>query len=130
MGRYSLLAVNDEESVCAVCGKEHLRKVMWLRDVVNGEEPFAVGTTCGAKLLGIPTAKVNTAVKNFASVVERKRYGMYLQHPSWELARQELELCSGLTWAERKQNAHFAEFHRLDKEAHDWAYSQKVKVEL
>ena len=130
MGRYALLAVNDEESVCAVCGKPELKRVMWLRDVENGEEPFAVGTTCGAKLLGIPTAKLNTTVKNFASIVERKHYSLYLQHPSWELARRELDACTGLTWAERKANPHFAEYHRLDKEAHDWAYAQKVEVEL
>lgn len=130
MGRYFLVAVNDEESTCAVCGRVELKRVMWIRDAEAGEEPFAVGTTCGAKLLRIPAAKINTAVKNFQSLVERKHYSLYLNHPSWTAARVELEKCSGLSYAERKGNQHFLEYRRLDKEAHDWAYSQKVEIEL
>ena len=130
MGRFLLVAVNDEESTCAVCGRVELKRVMWIRDAASGEEPFAVGTTCGAKLLGIPTAKVNTTVKNYAMLVERVRYGFYISHPSWLAARIELEKCTGLTYAQRKLTPEFAEYHRLDKEAHDWAYAQKVEIEL
>lgn len=130
MGRYFLVAVNDEESTCAVCGRVELKRVMWIRDAEAGLEPFAVGTTCGAKLLGIPAAKVNTTVKNYNSLVERKHYSLYINHPSWLAARVELEACTGLTYAERKLNQHFAEYHRLDKEAHDWAYSQVIEIEL
>lgn len=130
MGRYFLVAVNDEESTCAVCGRVELKRVMWIRDAEAGLEPFAVGTTCGAKLLGIPNAKVNTVVKNFDSLVERRRYSLYINHPSWLAAQIVVTKCNGMTWEERKASPEFAEFHRLDKEAHDWAYSQVIEIEL
>lgn len=53
--RFKLLGINDDESTCAYCGRVELKSVMWLEDSEGGE-PFAVGRTCGAKLLKM-TAK-------------------------------------------------------------------------
>ena len=54
--QYKLRGINDDHNTCEVCGKTHLKKVMWLSEITeDGEilDPFAAGTTCGATLLGI-----------------------------------------------------------------------------
>ena len=54
---YTLKGTNDESHVCEQCGKTNLKKVMVL-DINDGEgnetgNVIAMGTTCGAKALGL-----------------------------------------------------------------------------
>ena len=77
MKKYGLVAINDEESVCSVCGKVELKRVMWLvalspEDGTSWDgEPFPVGTTCGAKMLGYTTGKMTTRGKQFEREKDR-----------------------------------------------------------
>ena len=58
--QYKLRGINDDHNTCEVCGKTNLKKVMWLSEITkDGEvlDPFAAGTTCGSKMLGISGSK-------------------------------------------------------------------------
>lgn len=144
--RYALKGINDDESVCAVCGKVELKRVMWIVEIdADGNEvgePFNCGTTCGAKLLGYTHSKVATKVKNFAGLVWAKREEMYRQHPSAVAGYQALNELNRIAddeqrktgvrmgWEERKSHPLFIEHTRLDTEARMWANAQEVLIAL
>ena len=90
--QYALVAINDEEQVCQFCGKVDLKKVMWLVNVdADGNkhgEAFAVGTTCGAKMLGQTTSKINTAIKGFNHKVWQQKQIARRNHPLAGKARE------------------------------------------
>ena len=93
--QYTLLAVNDEQTVCEVCGKVELKKVMWLAPLnedggIDGEA-FAVGTTCGAKMLKTTYGKLQTRVKTHAHLVYVKKEQLIREHPLTAIAKQCLE---------------------------------------
>ena len=54
--RYALKGINDEETVCTICGRVELKRVMWLQELDSDGneigEAIHCGTTCGAHLLG------------------------------------------------------------------------------
>jgi hypothetical protein len=146
MKRYALKGINDDESMCAVCGKVELKRVMWLVELdADGNaisEPFNCGTTCGAKLLGYTQSKITTKVKNYSGLVCAKREELYRTHPSavagwkmlYELNRiaDEDQRRTGVRmgWAERSTHPLFIEHERLDKEAHEWANAQEILIAL
>ena len=49
---WHIIGINDDETVCALCGKENLKRVVWIENYETGEI-MAVGTTCVSKMLGI-----------------------------------------------------------------------------
>ena len=53
--RYLILGINADSSVCDVCGKTGLSRVVWLEDRESCQI-FAAGTTCSAKLRCVPVA--------------------------------------------------------------------------
>ena len=52
---YIFKGINDEATVCSVCGKKELSKVVWLAECdcygVEDGDPFPVGVVCAAKML-------------------------------------------------------------------------------
>lgn len=46
--RKKVLGVNDDQDFCCCCGKEGLRRVVWIEDIETGEVAH-FGTTCAAK---------------------------------------------------------------------------------
>lgn len=57
MTKYQLKGINSDSEVCENCGKNGLKRVMWLEALDadgNGTgNVMPVGTTCGAALLGV-----------------------------------------------------------------------------
>lgn len=49
--RIKVLGVNDDRDTCQCCGKEGLKRVVWL--AIDDSEPVHYGTTCAAKVAGI-----------------------------------------------------------------------------
>ncbi len=51
--QYTIKGINDDTDICTLCGKTHLKKVVWLSEIINGEnqEPAPYGTTCAGNLL-------------------------------------------------------------------------------
>lgn len=48
MNRYKILGINDDESTCSCCGKQYLKKVVWIEDTETGViEHF--GVICALK---------------------------------------------------------------------------------
>lgn len=45
--RYQVLGVNDDKDFCQCCGKEGLKRVVWIEDTETGEIRH-FGTTCAA----------------------------------------------------------------------------------
>jgi hypothetical protein len=52
---YKVIAVNDDESCCDLCGKTNLSKVVWLacEEWGGDSNPRPVGTDCAGKLLNL-----------------------------------------------------------------------------
>ena len=65
---YKILGVNDDKDFCSCCGKQGLKRVVWLEDNRNGEVNH-FGTHCAALLLlpllpnGAKSAKANVVEK-------------------------------------------------------------------
>jgi hypothetical protein len=47
--QYRIKGIDDNESVCGVCGKEKLKRVVWLEDMKT-LNVFPAGSSCAAKL--------------------------------------------------------------------------------
>jgi hypothetical protein len=115
--RYILKAINDEESKCSVCGKTHLKRVMWIEDVDAGEV-MNVGTTCGRRLLGVKNidkwvqSEIDRQKKELTSTLEQtlehKAYAQLAKFAfegGWDQATKEQHGWTRLRnrWLERKQ---------------------------
>jgi hypothetical protein len=48
MARFQVLAVNDKRDFCECCGKQGLKRVVWILDTETGYEKH-FGTSCAAK---------------------------------------------------------------------------------
>jgi hypothetical protein len=61
--QYTLKGINDDQDTCSCCGKTGLKRVMWLMELdAEGNESgevFPMGTTCGAKKLGMSSKSVS-----------------------------------------------------------------------
>jgi hypothetical protein len=49
--RIKVLGINDDRSSCQCCGREGLKRVVWLE--IDGGEPVHYGTSCAALVAGI-----------------------------------------------------------------------------
>jgi tRNA U38,U39,U40 pseudouridine synthase TruA len=47
-----ILGINDDADFCAVCGKTHLKRVVWIQDMNGAGGIIHVGTTCATKQYG------------------------------------------------------------------------------
>lgn len=82
---HKLKAINSDHDTCEICGKTNLKKVMWIAELdADGTEmePFAAGTTCGAKILGVKTTggikRVSIRIKELAfEQISAAKYALY-----------------------------------------------------
>lgn len=134
MKRYALKGVNDDESVCAVCGKVELKRVMWLVEInadgVECGDVFPVGVVCGAKMLRLTTSKVSTKANSFAAYAKRVREGMMYSHPSWKERERLLKENAGIPFVKRVESGLLQKLTLLSTEARLWADSQPVLMQL
>jgi hypothetical protein len=143
MKRYALKGINDEANECAVCGKVELRRVMWLVELdSDGNEygqPFHVGTTCGAKLLGYTQSKIKTTVKNYGSLVYQYQEQLRKAHPlsaeRQRLLREREEYvkhCGG--WAvarlDEQYKAYMYRITDLSRALDNWIAEQPILIQL
>ena len=74
---YTVKGINDDQDTCDICGKENLKRVVWLEDTET-LELIACGTTCAAKLQGIKVAEQkkmeNDFVKASKEALRKARY--------------------------------------------------------
>lgn len=63
MNKYKVLAINDDQEFCSCCGKQGLKRVVWLinldKDGNEYGEPVNYGTSCAGKLLGFKFNSLN-----------------------------------------------------------------------
>ena len=54
--KFRLVGINDDTNVCSCCGRDDLKRVLWLlpldQDGNPEGEPIPYGSSCGAKALG------------------------------------------------------------------------------
>ena len=65
-GRFTVKGINDEQSFCSCCGKQNLKRVVWIEDTETGEINH-FGTNCAenpAKAFGV-TSEIRKAVKAY-----------------------------------------------------------------
>lgn len=134
MKKYALKGINEDETVCSICGKVELQRVMWIveldKDRNEISEPFACGTTCGAKMLGYNISRVQISVKNFKASVESKRYNLRISKEN-QLGRSEiLDQLAGLNWKERTQHPLWAKLQEITEDAIVWANNQTILIDL
>jgi hypothetical protein len=133
--RYTLKGIDDSETVCSICGRIELKRVMWLAPIDADDaasDAFPCGVVCGARLLGTTVARLETRIRNHTAGVEARRRALYYGHPA---SKREAECYSllnalGLSFAERRQHPLFLEAHACREEARIWAESQPVIIEL
>ena len=133
---YGLKAINDEATECEVCGKVELKRVMWIveLDTDNNEQgnPFAVGTTCGSKLLSYTQSKVNTICNTFEHNVYQAKQALINSHPASkeanELIKQLNAITPRLSYAERKVHPMYIQMKEKQAEAKAYADSQNIVI--
>lgn len=140
MKRYALKGINDEETVCSVCGRVELKKVMWLVELdADGNEAgdaFHCGTTCGARLMGKKVSQVNKVVNSFDSALWRAREKAERAHPASQKAANilaelnELQRREGFRYATRRDHPLMAQYRELIAEARAAAEQQVQFVEI
>lgn len=134
--KYGLKAINDEAETCSICGKVHLKRVMWIVELDQDGNPmgdvFNCGTTCGAKLLGLSVSQMNTRIKHIDFSLACQRKQLQESHPAQVEAWQIVEVWNkqGLTYAQRKQTPEYAHRAALVAQAQEWANAQEIIVEL
>jgi acetyl-CoA carboxylase carboxyltransferase component len=67
-----ITAINDEQDYCSICGKTHLKKVVWLEDSTTGELHH-VGTECAAKLLKISKLETTKQIKAYEKKLQAEQ---------------------------------------------------------
>jgi len=133
---YGLKAINDEATECEVCGKVELKRVMWIveLDTDNNEQgnPFAVGTTCGAKLLSYTQSKVNTICNNFEHQVYQAKQALINSHLASKEADELLKQLNTLhlRYAERKVHPMYIQMKEKQAKAKAYADSQNIVIEI
>lgn len=60
--RKKVLGVNDDRDFCSCCGKEHLKRVVWIEDLETGRIDH-FGTTCATKAAPVLFGEIKEAVK-------------------------------------------------------------------
>ena len=78
--RYTVQGVNDEYDKCTVCGKENLKKCVWLSPIgPEGEEgdAFPVGVDCASKMMiGSKTTKGAKEIWSIAQAIDKAQEGL------------------------------------------------------
>jgi len=65
-GRFAVKGINDEQSFCSCCGKQGLKRVVWIEDTETGDINH-FGTSCAenpAKAFGV-TSEIRKAVREY-----------------------------------------------------------------
>ena len=138
--RYGLKGINDDENECSVCGKVELKRVMWIVELDSDScevgEPFACGTTCGAKLMAQKITTVNKAVKSFRSYEYEQREIIKQSTPEYQqyaAIQKELraEMDAGkLTFSERRADPRTKKLMPLMDAARTYAAAQPIPAML
>ena len=68
---WKIKAINEDQAVCDLCGKENLKRVVWLENEEG--EVIATGTVCASKLLKIP---VKAQKKNESDFVHAQKWAV------------------------------------------------------
>ncbi len=100
MAKYEVVGVNDDKDSCECCGKQGLKRVVWIRNIETGEVKH-FGTTCATapqKGFGVDK-EIKSAINRFANkekvlnTLARYGYkaagGTYVANPdgcSWTVA--------------------------------------------
>ena len=71
---WKVIGINDDQSTCDVCGKEELKRVVWLENCET-QSVVATGTTCAAKLQKIKVSEQKKKENDF--VKEKSREYLY-----------------------------------------------------
>lgn len=92
MNRFEVVGINDERDYCECCGKNNLKRVVWIRDTETDEVKH-FGTTCAnapAKGFNLK-AEIKEAIARFDSRLKainhmayheyRRRGGKYIANP-------------------------------------------------
>lgn len=76
--RYKIVAVNDEQDVCTICGKTNLKRVAWIVELdADGNaigDAQAVGMDCAGRMMGWSSAKTRKQIdlqSDFEKLVEK-----------------------------------------------------------
>lgn len=96
--RFKVLGINDDRSFCECCGKDMLKKVVWIEDTETGDVRH-FGTTCALKpSKGFDcSAEIKEAIKTVEGRIKsatsgvfskyRRAGGGFLPHPTDKFAR-------------------------------------------
>lgn len=134
--RFALIAVNDDETTCCVCGKIELKRVMWITELDSDGnaigDVFHCGTTCGAKLMGQKMSTINRVVKNFDDDVSQKRWFIQQVKRTALGADEILRNWSdqGLNFQERRATPEWETLRKIEREAAEFANNQEIKIEI
>lgn len=91
---YKLLGVNDDKDFCSCCGKQGLKRVVWMEDNRTGEVNH-FGTHCAALLLlpnGVKSGKANV-VEN-AALIELRKIVDSAAEKHWEVKPYKAFICA------------------------------------
>lgn len=78
---YKLVAINDDIDFCIACGKEELKRVMWLENLETGIIEH-YGTTCGARMLGWTKKETSRKINTKIQEMKKMWKDCYNSHPS------------------------------------------------
>lgn len=70
MSRYKFLGVNDDREHCECCGKQGLKRVVWIEDTETGEIKH-YGTTCATNPAKAFGHKVAASIRSASTKFER-----------------------------------------------------------
>ena len=100
---HRILGINDDETSYCLCGKQNLKKVVWLAELDtdgNHVNTTFVGTTCASYLLtGVKTVKAGNQV--FKAAEE-----LHEAHAMW--------LSASGSWADDRDSVHYFCWHKGD----------------
>jgi hypothetical protein len=111
---WKVLGINSDETVCDVCGKENLKRVVWLQSSETGETVKA-GTTCAALLQKITVKQEIKQEKEWFESQRKKIFEKFRssheykefqnKKEDWEIlsAKNEIAKLPPLSYKEKKE---------------------------
>lgn len=73
MSRYQFLGVNDDRNFCECCGKQDLKRVVWIEDTEEGTIKH-FGTTCATNPGKAFGHKMNASIRSASASYDRNIY--------------------------------------------------------
>ena len=136
--KYQLRGINDEETVCSICGKIHLKRVMWIErmdeDGTVIGDAIHCGTTCGARLLSekYSVSQMRTVVRNWEAYVKIEKEKLSRQHPNNDRCNEIINHWNNMdmSFRERMADPLYAKYNALRREIRDWVNSQPISMDL